>query len=242
MAEKGSHDSNVKKKKVLVFGGTGSGKSSVVNLLLNKEIATTSNSSVGCTFSHTSYESEELGLELFDTVGLGETKSGTVSDNKATDKLMSLVKEFSKDGLNLLVLCTSFGRLNAVTVQNYKFFFEDFCFKKVPCILCVTHSESERNVDKWTEETKAFLEELELEFKDVVCVIAMDRNHVFYDKYQQEITVRREKLIQSIQKDSLDEGWKKNFEDWAKQSLILFEKRTLNLFSGLKDKAKSIVK
>ena len=50
---------------------SGGGKSSTINLLMEKQIAVVSDKAIGCTFDYKRYETNN-GYVLFDTVGLGE--------------------------------------------------------------------------------------------------------------------------------------------------------------------------
>lgn len=54
----------------LISNNTGSGKSSIVNLLLGKPVAQVSDRAVGCTFEFSKYTAPNY--NLFDTVGLSE--------------------------------------------------------------------------------------------------------------------------------------------------------------------------
>ncbi|KIK47960.1 hypothetical protein CY34DRAFT_104280 [Suillus luteus UH-Slu-Lm8-n1] len=66
-------------KTVVIFGETGSGKSSVINVIAQKQVAATSNDALGCTSEPKRYPVEISGQKfvLFDTAGLNEGTAGT---------------------------------------------------------------------------------------------------------------------------------------------------------------------
>ena len=100
---------------IILFGATGAGKSSVVNMLPGgSHEATVSSSAKGVTFKHERYE-KDIGdhrINVFDTVGLGEGKSGTVPAAKTIELLYRLMCGL-KDGINLLVYVVRGPRLSS---------------------------------------------------------------------------------------------------------------------------------
>ncbi|KAG2357650.1 hypothetical protein BDR07DRAFT_357030 [Suillus spraguei] len=70
---------------IVIFGETGSGKSSLVNLITGRQTAQTSPDATGCTTEITLHEHDvvtqgkTVKVQLFDTPGLDEGPHGTVS-------------------------------------------------------------------------------------------------------------------------------------------------------------------
>ena len=81
-----------------------------------------SDSAVGCTFKYEKYESP--GYVLYDTVGLSEGRSGTVSSADAIKQLVSLLKSLS-DGVSLLIYVIKKDRIRETTEKNYRLFVKD---------------------------------------------------------------------------------------------------------------------
>ncbi|KDQ58180.1 hypothetical protein JAAARDRAFT_259608 [Jaapia argillacea MUCL 33604] len=70
---------------VVVFGETGVGKSAVINLVLGKRVAKTSNGTRGCTFRSNSYDEKSIGpsFRVHDTAGLNEGSEGSMTSPDA---------------------------------------------------------------------------------------------------------------------------------------------------------------
>ena len=90
--------------RVLVFGATGTGKTSVCNVLTGHN-RPTSNGPLGQTSKthrYNGFNTHDIRIEIIDTVGLHESDLGTVPAEKAVLQLVELL-ENSKDGFNLLI-------------------------------------------------------------------------------------------------------------------------------------------
>ncbi|KAJ3891397.1 hypothetical protein GG344DRAFT_65448 [Lentinula edodes] len=79
---------------IILFGSTGCGKSSIINMLLGHDAAPTSSGAVGCTFENSEYR-------IYDTTGLDEGDAGTVVSKDALVKLYQLLRNL-EDGITLL--------------------------------------------------------------------------------------------------------------------------------------------
>eukprot|EP01117_Protostelium_nocturnum_P014537 TRINITY_DN553_c0_g1_i1.p1 TRINITY_DN553_c0_g1~~TRINITY_DN553_c0_g1_i1.p1 ORF type:complete len:288 (-),score=61.08 TRINITY_DN553_c0_g1_i1:55-918(-) len=140
MAEKGSHDSNSRRKNVVIFGKTGAGKSSTINLLKNEAVAKVSNNATGTTEEFAQYDLDD-DIRLWDTAGLNETELGSVPHQEAQSRLQRLVEKLSESGgVHLVVWVWANGRMHADSMKNYLFIQEMFD-SKVPIVLFVTKSE-----------------------------------------------------------------------------------------------------
>jgi uncharacterized membrane protein YdjX (TVP38/TMEM64 family)/GTP-binding protein EngB required for normal cell division len=94
---------------IVIFGTTGSGKSSIVNILLESEEAPASNDAMGCTAKPENYDFsiDEGKYRIWDTPGLNEGSEGLVPAKVALKNLKSFVKEVMRDNNRppLFILC-----------------------------------------------------------------------------------------------------------------------------------------
>ena len=144
---------------VILFGETGVGKSSLVNLLAGWHVADVSPDSVACTLTSTEYQFQ-LGaatIRLWDTVGLEEPESGTSGYMGAIEKATELVRRLSASGgISLFLFCVRGNRVTTTMQSNYRLFYEVLGNKKVPIALAITHLEREPGVmeDWWVRNAK----------------------------------------------------------------------------------------
>ncbi|KAF8844606.1 P-loop containing nucleoside triphosphate hydrolase protein [Paxillus ammoniavirescens] len=137
---------------IILFGETGVGKSSVINLIAGRQVADVSPDVNGCTMSSTYYTFPVNGREfkIWDTVGLEEPELGVNGYVPAIEKSFELIQQlFSQGGVDLLLFCTRGNRVTATTQSNYRLFYEVLCGSKVPIALVVTHLEREDNMEGW---------------------------------------------------------------------------------------------
>ncbi|KAG2151276.1 uncharacterized protein EDB93DRAFT_1140431 [Suillus bovinus] len=160
-----------KNKTIVVFGAKGAGKSSLINLMEGKDVADSFCGIEPCTNVWQEYPVEFSGesYRVFDTVGLpGETYEvfNTAGANESRLEFSQylnackLVQTLEKEGgIDLLVFCVSgTGKLNAMHQNNYRFFYEFLCGKKVPVVLAITKLEREPDMESWwTRNQKNFL-------------------------------------------------------------------------------------
>jgi len=158
---------------VIIFGESGVGKSSLVNMLSEGAVepAAVSNQALGCTFETQRYNVTLGDREyiLWDTAGLNEGSKGTVSEEKACEKLVELLQQL-KGGVNLLVYVLRGNRFRGIVRINYEIFQRVVCQRKVPIVLVVTGLENESPMETWWEENKEDLEANGLHFAGHACV------------------------------------------------------------------------
>ena len=126
---------------IIVFGETGVGKSSVINLIIGEKRAHTSNDVLGCTFKHERYGIELQGVPfaLWDTTGLDEGSEGTVPADIAENNLSLLMEELARTGgIHLVIYCIRGSRLTRALKHNYDLFYVAICRRKVSVALVVT--------------------------------------------------------------------------------------------------------
>lgn len=138
--------------RVLVFGSTGTGKTSLCNTLTGKA-RPTDNGAKGITAKSHLYPPFDLNgrkVEVVDTVGLHESSHGTVPAEQAVVELVELLKK-AKDGFSLLVHVTRASRITQEHDEDYTFFVEKMTQNQIPVILAVTGCENEQPMHAWVE-------------------------------------------------------------------------------------------
>ncbi|KAH7888369.1 P-loop containing nucleoside triphosphate hydrolase protein [Phlebopus sp. FC_14] len=172
---------------VVVFGETGVGKSSIVNLITGHDVAQVSSDAVGCTKDVADYavELDSALFHIWDTPGLESAQTTTSEEHQTT----TLAKTYSRiwklqsenGGIDLLVYCITGRRDISVnlpsTIQShYRLFYELLGGTKVPVVLVVT--EVERGVQEWWKENRKRLERLDVKVSGHVCVRDADSKAV----------------------------------------------------------------
>ncbi|KAG1897024.1 P-loop containing nucleoside triphosphate hydrolase protein [Suillus fuscotomentosus] len=169
-------------RNVVIFGETGSGKSSIINTITKNQLAKTTNDADGCTSSVQRYPVDFSGQRfvLFDTAGLGEGPAGTVPDLEVKRQLKNLLCQLissrsPSDGIDLLVYCVSSSRMPGLNtiVQTYDMFYSRTCRKKVPIVIVITGLENEPNMESWWDENRGRFERESMHFTDHACVTAL---------------------------------------------------------------------
>ena len=178
------------------------GKSSIINMLVGEHVAAVSNQAAGCTYTNDRFRATIAGREvmLYDTAGLNEAETGTVSHARAIQNLRSLVNDLKT--VNLLVYCIRGTRFRKIIAKNYKLICNNICgrHRKVPVLLVITGLENEHNMDDWWEENKGDFGGME--FCGHACITAIrgkgsrdDSGYIFQDLYDASKT----KLMQLLE-------------------------------------------
>jgi tRNA U34 5-carboxymethylaminomethyl modifying GTPase MnmE/TrmE len=220
---------------VVIFGEEGVGKSSVVNMIAGREVASTPGDSSDRTFDSKSFLVDLDGrpVRLWDTVGLHEGGVNTGAKD-AIVNLYKLLKSL-ESGINLLVYCVRGPQPDiSRTTRNYKIFNNGLCQKQVPIVLVVTGLEEEESTDKWWAKNKESFGEpaAEMSFKSQACVTATrgklrDGTHVFEQEYE-ESTSKVRKLVG----DNCHHGsWQ--LKTSKSSQAILFAKIVVNMGIGV---------
>lgn len=157
--------------RVLVFGTTGVGKTSVCNALTleKKDI---SSSAKGVTFESYTYKEVEIragkSLIITDTVGLNEGQRGTVKPEEAANALIKLLKN-SGEGYNLLIHVFRIPRITKIEENNYQFFVKIIAESQIPTILVATGCEGEEPMSKWKSENQGTFNHMGMKYEDIIC-------------------------------------------------------------------------
>jgi len=195
------------KKRILIIGETGSGKSSVIKLLTGDTKIQTSDRAIGCTFECKFYDHDEF---LFiDTTGLGEGSEGTVPDAEAVKQLIKFITT-NKDGFSLIVTVRQKGRITKIDDNNYKIFHNALCEGKIPNLLLITGCEFDNPIDQWWNcNKKSFIDTYKMNFVSGISICAADDDTIqkMNPSVQQIFKDVREsskmELIKTLQKFSL---------------------------------------
>ncbi|KDQ62067.1 hypothetical protein JAAARDRAFT_189442 [Jaapia argillacea MUCL 33604] len=186
---------------VIIFGESGAGKSSIVNMLAGKEITETSGDLLGCTFESRQYTVDlpDRAINIFDTAGLNEGLDGTVTSVDAIKNLYKLVHSM-ENGVNLLVYVVRGPRIRQSTRNNYYMFYEAFCRKEVPIVLVVTGLEQEASRDAWWERNASVFQECGMHFEGHACVVGTRGRRMMFEKEYEE---SREDVVDLITRTCL---------------------------------------
>lgn len=202
---------------VILFGESGSGKSSIINMVAENAVAAVSSSVHGCTFASAHYAVNILGrtFNLYDTAGLDEGDAGTVPKNEAIVQLFRLLKSLDT-GVNLLVFCMRGPRIKDAAHKNWRLFHEIICRNSVPIIIAITGLEQEEVMDEWWVRNKGAFQQYGMHPQGVGCITATrgkpsrSGGYRFDDEYQES----KEKMWLLLRAYHLEEPWMMQPVEW----------------------------
>ncbi|EIW86070.1 P-loop containing nucleoside triphosphate hydrolase protein, partial [Coniophora puteana RWD-64-598 SS2] len=158
---------------VIIFGESGVGKSSLINMLSGDDNASAavSNQALGCTFETEPYRVtiDEREYVLWDTAGLNEGSKGSVTADEACEKLVHLLQQL-RGGVHLLVYVVRGTRLRSIVKINYDIFQRVVFRGQVPIVLVATGLENEDRMENWWDENGGDLAGNGLQFDGHACV------------------------------------------------------------------------
>lgn len=202
---------------MIVFGETGAGKSSVINMLDGGKVAPVSNGAAGMTFACDRYEKKigDQTFNIFDTAGLNEGDAGKVQGKTAITNLYKCIYNL-ETGVSLLIYVMRAPRIKDTAQKNFKMFFETFCNKEVPIVIIVTGLEDEEgDMDAWWRANKTHFAANGMHFSGQACITATKGKqrkgiHIFQQEYDDSKT----KVEALIPKSCLSEPWKMPRSTW----------------------------
>ncbi|KAH7908246.1 hypothetical protein BJ138DRAFT_1158135 [Hygrophoropsis aurantiaca] len=226
---------------VIIFGETGSGKSSVINMLSESMVAPISSGATGCTFRHVRYPVLINGetYNLYDTSGLDEGEQGKVAKQDAIAQLYQLIVDL-EDGVSLLVFCMRGPRIKEAAHKNWRLFHEVFCKKTVPIVIVVTGLEQEDPMDGWWRANKAAFHKYQMIPSGNACITATrgkqtrSGRYVFEDEFEES----RLKVAKLIEDSALAVPWKVNRIQWFSDITICLMKFRIGEAPEIKEMAK----
>ena len=184
---------------VILFGETGVGKSSVVNLIAGRTVAEVSLDVEGCTMHSKEYRFDvgSMRVSIWDTSGLEEPEMGVHGYVPAVEKAWLLIKQLREaGGVDLLLFCIRGNRITMTTQSNYRLFYEVLCGQQVPIALVITHLEREVNMEDWWDRNKKSIERYGIKCAGHACVTGIPDNRGPEGKYGRSRKAVHELLMQ----------------------------------------------
>ncbi|OAX33354.1 hypothetical protein K503DRAFT_804439 [Rhizopogon vinicolor AM-OR11-026] len=180
-------------RNIVLFGQSGAGKSSVINLMAGGGIAETSNSANHCTMHWKEHPIAFGGYnyEVFDTIGLEEPQLGIDGYLEAIKNAHNLITKLDNEGgIDLLLFCVRAGRITATVQNNYRLFHEFLCEKKVPIVLVLTGLERElENMEDWWDKNMQTFHKYNISVAGHACITSAEnlegRSQQLYEESRQ---------------------------------------------------------
>ncbi|KAG1742184.1 hypothetical protein EDB19DRAFT_1702713 [Suillus lakei] len=197
---------------VLLFGETGVGKSSIINLIMGRDAAQTSPDGATCTLAHTSH-GVNIGPHSFKLWEVSSIES--MGFFERIFKKWRLKKQYKRlykdDGVYLLLYCMRGSRAQRALIRDYKFFTDIIgstttAAGGIPVAAVVTSLEDyPEDMDKWWTKNKDNLESLGMWFSTHACITSLpDDPHA--SPAMRARRHRSEQAIRSLIHDSYQAG------------------------------------
>ena len=197
---------------IILFGEAGSGKSSLVNMIVGDPVAKASNSAGGCTFQNEAHIAifHDTTFRIHDTAGLNEGEQGRVPHWKSIHNLYTLIRQL--DGISLLIYCMR-GRIKENMMANWTLFNKVICGENVPIITVVTGLEEEEDPDNWwqREENKDLFRRHQMNPEAVGCVVSFRGKR---DEHKDLYNTSQDKLRMLIKDKHIQPPWKEDKDIW----------------------------
>ncbi|KAF8552193.1 P-loop containing nucleoside triphosphate hydrolase protein, partial [Imleria badia] len=210
-------------KNVVVFGESGVGKSSLINLIAGKKVSETSSGALGCTLEYKRYllDLGDQHFAIWDTAGLDEGTQGSVPADKAEAYLKQLLHELAKNnGVDLLVYCVRGTRVRSALLTNYHIFYSAICRKKVPIVIVITGLENqEGNMETWWCKNESQFSLLKMYFDSHACVTTLESSTVTENALLKERReVSKAAVIKMITSTCRAQQWKPPERSWVESA------------------------
>ncbi len=207
---------------IVLFGESGVGKSSIINMLLmGKEVAKVNNDGKACTLENKAYELSinNLAFRIHDTTGLNDGESGRVPSKEAIIQLFKLLRELN-DGVSLLVYCMRAPRIREAAKHNWNLFYDVICRRKVTIVMIITGLENEENMGGWMKKRDNWdtFKQYGMQPHDHACITATrgkqkDGKYTYQEEYDESV----EKVKELITANYMPNPWKVGKVEWLKE-------------------------
>ncbi|KAG2153678.1 kinase-like domain-containing protein [Suillus bovinus] len=198
-------------KNIVIFGAMGAGKSSLVNLIADQDIARTEHNPKRCTLTWTKYVlpklfDDEMQHNIFDTRGIDDPKLEPNEYHRSIKNASRLLHELDTcGGTNLLVYCVQKGRDNGTLQSNYQLFREVLYQRQVPIVMVVTCLEDETVMEEWWTRNRASLEASQIVVEGHACVTTLKNEDTKYKASREAV---RELIQEYAAVTPVSRGWK----------------------------------
>ncbi|KAG0556299.1 hypothetical protein KC19_11G041800 [Ceratodon purpureus] len=191
----------VTKPKILLFGRTGSGKSTVANMLIKGHLAPTllfptSSGVRGRTLTFQREENNDW--VVVDTVGLGEGQHGSILDAEARNKLYDFFVKISQESYNYYAFVQRWGKLDELDERLWNFFKQAFEGAERNFVIIFTHCSSKALEDN--------LEDIKVAFQGCERYITVDFPAIDKPETSASAKARRNEKLREISFKKLQES------------------------------------
>ncbi|KAG2036967.1 hypothetical protein BDR03DRAFT_958167 [Suillus americanus] len=209
-AVEGQHSAIRRPKTIVLFGETGAGTSSLINLMAGKEVAYTSPDMQRATLRWNEYAIDFDGnsYTVFDTVRLEEPQLGIKEYLESVENAYRLIRELDcRGGVDLLLFCVRAGRVTSTHQSNYRLFHEFLCEKKVPIVLVITNLERERRMEDWWDRNELTFKKYQIQVAGHACITAANRLDGRHRVLYEESCVTIRNLVEEFTADGQKQAW-----------------------------------
>ena len=206
--------SNTKqKKRILVIGNTGVGKSSIIRYMnaydKNDKLHIVKRGQRGVTFETTLYHNDEF---IFaDTTGFGETAEGTVPPEVVLENLVDFLAE-NIDGFNVILFVTNNDRIEDHVVKTYRII-DPIIPSEIPKILVRTQDQAgagniiqEEELERWQLDYCFFCTGCRVSYPDMEELKAKNAKETKIQDCYQDIDLSNAIITKLINEHSLPES------------------------------------